>query len=80
MATPQKIETLFAFLATDSHGGEGLFGEFFGREWLPFVGADMANVNTLRPRAEEIAKRTGAKITIAHFMARRDVDTILPPG
>ena len=74
-----KIDKMFAFVTEDRPGSEGVtaFG-LPGGGWMPMVGADMARVESLRNRAQEIADRTGSPITIVEFSTRNDIETIMP--
>lgn len=72
-----KIEVIYAFIANDKEpDDEGLVGVRVGDTWMPLVGADVARVNSLRAIAQEIAKTTKKKITLAKFSTRTDMETI----
>ena len=71
-----RIVELFAFLAVGDDGDEGVIGGYFDGSWMPFVGADMARMESLRAFAEEISRKTGKRIVLAKFSAREDVETI----
>ncbi len=57
-----KIERLFAFVAVDEHGDEGVMGEWMpgsgpagSDAWMPYVGADLGRVAYLKVRAKQMA-------------------------
>lgn len=71
-----KILSVFAFIATDSDGSEGVVSVQLGNVHMPLMGADLAMVANLRPIARRIAQTTGVPITLAHFSVRTDQETI----
>ncbi|KKL12546.1 hypothetical protein LCGC14_2534710, partial [marine sediment metagenome] len=75
---PKKIIELYAFIATDNNGDEGITAMLVGNKWLPMVGADMDRIESLRPVAEKIAGIHGQKIIIAKFTNRVHIEDIVP--
>jgi hypothetical protein len=72
-----KIESMYAFIVLDpADNTEGIPALNSPDGPLPMVGADMARIEQLRPWAEHIASTMGAKVTLAHFTNRTDVETI----
>lgn len=71
-----QIDSLYAFVAEDSPGDEGIIGAKTAEGWLPLVGADMARVESLRPLAQALAQQTGKTIKLLHFETRREVEII----
>jgi hypothetical protein len=69
------ITELFAFIATDEDGGEGVIGIQTRVGLVPAIGADPARVESLRPFVEEVAG-TGVPIVLARFRCREDEETI----
>jgi hypothetical protein len=63
-----KITEMFAFVATDKNGDEGVMG-FLAEDgaWVPLVGADMDRVDSLRPIARKIKMVAGMDYKILHF-------------
>lgn len=58
-----SIDEMFVFAAVDPQDGvDGVcaFMDPVTKTWMPMVGADVSRVETLRPVAREIARRTGA--------------------
>jgi len=73
------IERLFAFVAVDAEGGEGVVGvphPFFGI--VPAIGADEARVRSLRPAVEELQRITGKRIQLVMFSTRTVIEELLP--
>jgi len=72
-----KITEMFAFIAEDKGPeDEGMVGMSFGDWMMPLVGADMARINSLRPHALAIAKKTGKKVKLVHFTNREELEEI----
>lgn len=72
-----KISEIFAFIATDDEGTEGVISmttPLLGT--VPLLGADPARIESLRPVAEETARTTGVPIVLARFRSREDEETI----
>lgn len=73
------IDSLWAFTQVDTDGTEGVIGEFFPKTgWMPLMGADLAMVAKLRPRAQIIATATGRPVVLSHYSVRTDQETIQP--
>lgn len=76
---PLKIDQMFAFIAVDEKGDEGVVGmRAPNGEWAPFVGADEARANSLKPYAEEIATVSGREVKLVRFTTRAEIQTITP--
>lgn len=72
-----RILEMYAFVVEDSGpDDEGIVGMSTGSSWMPLVGADMARVDSLRPIAVSIAKRTGKKVKLLHFTKRTELEII----
>ncbi len=69
------MDELFLFVAEDEEG-EGLIGQRIGDQWIPFVCADKARLNSLRPMAENIARESGKKIKLIKFTTRTELEVI----
>lgn len=76
MRTPD-IKELWAFISDED--GEGV-AAFLGPDgiWMPMVAADQTRVDSLRPMASELAKRSGVSVTLAKFSIREDVEVFEP--
>lgn len=68
-----KIEKMYAFIAYDNVGGEGIMGINLGGSWLPLVGADLARVKSLYPIAKQIKEVSGKNFRVCTFDNRKDV-------
>jgi hypothetical protein len=70
----QKIEKLYAWVATEPDGGEGVCGmsiTLLGG-MVPLVGADRARIESCRRHAEEARKETGYPLRMVEFSTRID--------
>jgi hypothetical protein len=73
-----RIETVWAFLSIDA-GGEGMCAGPLGPlPVVPYIAADEARLNDLRPLAANCAKRFGVAVRLAKFTRREDVEIIQP--
>lgn len=75
----QAIEALYAWVATEPDGGEGVIaGELPGMPGItPLVGADMDRMRSYRPYAEAARRNTGYPVRLVRFSRRDDLE-ILP--
>jgi hypothetical protein len=73
-----RITTVWAFLSVNGDDEEGIIGMNLGDGWMPFVCADAARVESLRPLAVAITSRTGRGLTLARFSVREDVEVVPP--
>ena len=72
-----RITEMYAFVAEESGpDDEGIVGMKLADSWMPFVGADMKRVDSLKPLALDIAQKTGKKIKLVHFTHREDLEEI----
>jgi len=69
---------MFAFIAKDKNGDEGIpaWLDTKSGSWFPLVGADWARVDSLKALAKELTKGTDTKITLVEFSVRKDLETI----
>jgi len=77
---PFHIEEIFAFLATEADGEEGVVAWHTSMGWMPLVAADKARLDLLRRFAQEAANATGRHVTLARFHLRHDTEVIVPEG
>ncbi len=73
-----RIDEIFAFVATDDDGNEGVAAQLIDGSWFPLLGADMERVNSCREIAQGIADASGKPLTLVLFGSRSDVETIEP--
>lgn len=70
----QKIEKVFAWIATEPDGGEGVIGHEImldGRlMFAPLVGADRARIESYRPHARNVAAQSGLPVRMVEFSVR----------
>jgi hypothetical protein len=62
-----NIQEMFAFVAVDPEGNEGITGMKVGDTWMPMVGADMDRMKSLWPHAMEMQRTTGTKVKLKKF-------------
>jgi hypothetical protein len=62
-----RINEIYAFCSIDKDGNEGVVGMQIAGSWMPFVCADVARVDSLRPHAVKIAKASNMKIRLKKF-------------
>lgn len=67
----QAIERLYAWIATEPDGGEGVCSFQLGDMHMPLIGADMARIESLRGHAAVIAKASGYPVRLVEFSTRR---------
>jgi hypothetical protein len=74
----QKIDSLFAWVATEPDGGEGVIGGTLpGMPGpTPFIGADKARVECFREAAEQVAQLTGYPVRLKVFSGGVVIDEI----
>lgn len=61
-----KIDELYAFIAVDKDG-EGVMAFKEGGIWIPMIGADMERVDSLKPFADHLSKKSGIPYEIRRF-------------
>lgn len=72
------ITELYAFIATEAPGDEGVPAMSIGDKVYPLFGADVQRVDQLRMYAQAISNHTGTTITLAKFSVREELETITP--
>ncbi len=72
-----KINEIFAFVSVDETG-EGIIGQavnLMGQNvFMPFVCADKARMESLKPLAKEIGKNSGMKIKLIRLSVREEIE------
>jgi hypothetical protein len=66
----QRIDRLYAWIAVEPDGGEGVCSARIGDIHYPMVGADRARIESMREYAQEIAKLSGRRIRLVEFTGR----------
>lgn len=74
---PLYIDSLYAYLARDADGNEGVCGWLRpDGMWIALVGADLDRMTSLEPIARDIAAATRSTIELVHFTTRAHIRTI----
>lgn len=74
------ITEMFAFIATEAPGEEGVIAMQNGMWLMPLIAGDAARVAALREKAQEVATASNKHVTLAHFTVREDLELIVPQG
>lgn len=72
----QSIDALYAWVATEPDGGEGVCSAQIGDTHYPLVGADMARIKSYRQHAELIHRMTGHPVRLVRFAHREDIEVL----
>lgn len=75
---PEKIDQMYAYIAQDPDGSEGITAFLAEDGWMPMVGADLKRAEALRPMAEILARESGRPIKLVRFEIRTELEDILP--
>ena len=75
--TPLKIDGLWAWIATEDDGQEGVIGQATRIGWLPLIGADRERIESYRDIAQGIAD-LGSHVQLVQFTTRTDLGTLTP--
>lgn len=72
-----RIDEIFAYVSVDQNG-EGIIGQsvqLMGKDiFMPFVCADKARMESLKPLAKKIAKESGKKIKLIKLSVREEIE------
>jgi hypothetical protein len=75
--TGQRIEKLYAWIAEEPDGGEGVVGGTFpGLGTIPLIGADKARIESYRTFAEMTQRATGYPVRLKVFSGGVVIDAI----
>jgi hypothetical protein len=66
----QKIERLYAWVAEEADGGEGLCSMPLGDLTMPMIGADRERIESMREYAQRIASILGIPVRLIEFSTR----------
>lgn len=72
----QSIDALYAWVATEPDGGEGVCAGSIGDMMMPLVGADIDRVKSLRGFAEHTRALTGYPVRLVRFSQRDDLEVL----
>lgn len=73
-----RIDDIYAFIATDAAGNEGLPAFVADGVAYPLVAADVKRLHCLYPMAKHIADESGQTLRLYRFRGRELLDTISP--
>jgi hypothetical protein len=77
---PQKIDALYAWIATEPDGGEGVCAVSLpsrhGIMMHPLVGADRGRIESHRADAEFLRRTTGYPIRLVRFQVREELEAL----
>lgn len=72
-----RIDEVYCFISSDETG-EGIIGatrEILGQTvFMPFVCADKARMESIKPMAKQIAKESGKKIKLIKLSVREEIE------
>lgn len=68
-----RITELYAFIAKDKEGNEGIMGFSNGGQMMPLIGADIDRVESLKPIADRIAALNGIEYELRYFTTHGEV-------
>jgi hypothetical protein len=76
--TGQKIERLYAWVATEPDGGEGVCGAYVPElgGLVPLVGADRERIESLRDHAAITRKASGYPVRMVEFSTRTNMEEL----
>jgi hypothetical protein len=74
-----KVNTIYAFIAEDADGTEGIIGQLMpDNSWLPFIAADEERLSQLKLFAQKISNVTKKEIKLIKLSKREDVELLIP--
>jgi hypothetical protein len=72
------IKEVFAYVAPDGEGNEGLAGvEIPGAGWLPLAASTREGADLLLPVVQVLIKKIGKPIKLVKFSNREEIGTVL---
>jgi hypothetical protein len=72
----QKIEAIYAWVAEEPDGGEGVCGAQLGSFSMPLLGADMERIASLRPYAEMARAASGYPVRLVRYAHRENLEEL----
>jgi len=75
---PYQIDQIFAFIATNEEGQEGILCQQIGGVAIPFLATDQARIDQLMPLAQAMASHTDKQIRLVRFHHREELKLITP--
>jgi hypothetical protein len=74
--TGKTIDRLYAWVATEPDGGEGICSMQFGDTHMPLIGADRARIESLRLSAQQVRQLSGCTIRLVEFSTRTVIEEL----
>lgn len=75
---PLQIHKVYAWVFTDTEGGEGVPAAFVSGMPLPLMAFSERAARSLRPLARQLSQQIGRPLTFVEFSVRTDIETIGP--
>ncbi len=75
-STGQKIEKIYAWIAIEADGGEGIPAIQLGETWFPLIGANRERMESFRQAAENAARATGQPVQLKMFSTITIIDEV----
>lgn len=75
---PLQIVKVYAWVFTDTEGGEGVPAAFVSGMPLPLMAFSERAARSLRPLARRLSQQLGRPLTFVEFSVRTDIETIGP--
>jgi hypothetical protein len=72
----RRIEAIYAWIAEEPDGGEGVCSAQIGEVHFPLVGADIDRAKSLRPHAELVRQATGYPVRLVRYGRREDLEEL----
>lgn len=73
-----RVSEIWAFIARDDDGDEGVIAIPTGLGIMPAVAADQARLDSLRPYAQTAARVRGRDVRLVRFSHMTEVEVIHP--
>ena len=72
------INEMYAYIAVDGDGDEGVCAFWSEGSWYPMVGADQERTDALRDMAQSIANETDTTLELRRYSGVEMLETITP--
>jgi hypothetical protein len=73
-----RIHSLWAYVATDKEGNEGVTAAQIGNVMMPLFAADEARLANMKPIARAVCNATGMTLHLVKFTSRVELNTMAP--
>lgn len=73
---PRTIDAIYAWVATNRDGSEGIVSTMMGDTHMPLIGADVDRMKALRSAAEYIRQASGCPVRLVRFSHREDMEVL----